>query len=132
MIFSQKEKAKKSANPWGTRFFFAFCLLVFFTKLLFCHGLDPLPVPDEMEKQANHHDIAAVRMDIRDDSFDGTSIAETGKKVKVEHDARDHADKTAEKEQQIEVKILFHRGSFFLSEELGFAFSLAEPAENQV
>ena len=113
MIPYINEKAKKNADPLGTRFFFAFYYLPRFTELLFRHGLDPLPVPDQMEEQSNHHDVAAVGMDVGNNPLDGTSIAETGKQVKVEHDARGDADKTAEEEQQVEIKILFHRDPSF-------------------
>lgn len=108
----RSKQAEKNANPLGTRF----SLPVLFAELLFGHGLDPLPMPDEMEEEANHHDVAAVGMDIGDDPLDGTSIAEAGEKMEVEHNASDDADEAAEEEQQVEIKILFHENPFFQSE----------------
>ena len=110
-LYKKARKQRKNANPSGRVFSLPFSFLL--AKLFFRHGLDPLPMPDEVEQQADHHDIAAVGMDICDNPLDGTSIAETGKQVKVEHDARGDADKTAEEEQQVEIKILFHRDPSF-------------------
>ena len=36
------------------------------TDFFLGHSLDPLPMPDDVEEQANHHDVAAVGVDVRD------------------------------------------------------------------
>lgn len=99
-----------------------------FADLFLGHSLDPLPVPDDVEEQADHHDVAAVGVDICDDALEGAAVAESGEEVEVEHDARDDAEESADEQQQVQVKVLLHGDPFFLTGYLDGS-SLREPAE---
>ena len=75
---------------------------------------DPFPMPDQMEEQAGRHDVAAVGMNGRNDSLERAPVSMSGKEVKVEDDAGEDTDQSAEEEQEIEIEILFHATpSFF-------------------
>ena len=101
------------------------------TDLLLGHGLDPLPVPDEMEEQANHHDVTAVGVDVCDDALEGAAAAKAAEEMEVEHDARDEADEAADKQQQVKVKVLLHENPFYLIRYI-HVLSLRDSAEKRM
>lgn len=113
-------EAAKNAIRWDR----VFLLTDFFLG----HSLDPLPMPDDVEEQADHHDVAAVGVDICDDALEGAAVAEAGEEVEVEHDARDDAEEPADEQQQVQVKVLLYGDPFFLTGYLD-ASSLRELAE---
>ena len=85
-------------------------------------------MPDDVEEQANHHPVAAVGVDVRNDALEGAAVAEASEEVEVEHDARDDAEEPADEQQQVQVKVLLHGDPFFLTGYLDTS-SLRELAE---
>ena len=113
-----------------------FLLPVSFAKLFLGDSFDPFPVPDDVEEQAEHHDVPAVRVYARDDTFEGASAASSHivEEMKVENDTCEDANEAAEEQQQVQVEVFLHGNPFFLSFYVSscFSFSLRERHENTV
>lgn len=71
-------------------------------------------MPDQMEEQASCHDVAVVGMDGRNDSLERAPVSVPGKEMKVEDDAGEDTDQSAEEKQDVKIEIFFHANPSFV------------------